>query len=215
MTFSDISFKDPLIQKIAGGVVILLLMVSGWYTQLYSPNKELINDKSEKLEQLNLKLQSARLQAGKLAEIEAELEEAFIKYKLLEKLLPTERDVPDFINKLNVVARQNNIKVSRIDLDPSEIMQYYTADPYRIEISGAYHNLGMFLRDVANLPFIATTKNVQLTRSSQGDVKASLIITSYHLPSTERLEAPTEAKSDTVTAPEDAGANAMKEAHAG
>ncbi len=215
MAFSDISFKDPLIQKMAGGVVILLLMVAGWYTQLYSPNKELVNDKSEKLEQLNLKLQSARLQAGKLAEIEAELEEAFVKYKLLEKLLPTERDVPDFIKKINVAARQNNIKISRMDLDPSEIMQYYTADPYRIEISGTYHNLGLFLRDVANLPFIATTKNVQLTRSSQGDVNASLIITSFHLPSTERLEAPTEAESDTVTAPADAGANAMKEAHAG
>lgn len=214
MTLTDISFKDPLVQKIIGGLVILILMVAGWYTQLYGPNKELIEEKSKNLEQLNLKLQSARLQAGKLEEIEAELEEAFVKYKLLEKLLPTERDVPDFINKLNMAARQNNVDVNRIELDPSEIMQFYTADPYRIELSGAYHDIGKFLMDVANLPFIATARNIQLEKDSGSKIKANLIITSYHLPSTERLESPTEAAGDSEP-PANPQETAMKEAHSG
>jgi len=196
MALSDISFKDSKVQKIAGGLVILIIMAAGWFTQLYSPNQSLINEKREKLEQLNLKLQSARLQAGKLAEIEEELEEAFMKYKLLEKLLPTERNVPDFINKINVAARQNNIKVSRMDLDPSEIQEFFTADPYRMDISGSYHDFGSFLSDVANLSFIATSKNIQLTKSGPGNIKASITIISYHLSEGERLEGPTAAMQD-------------------
>ncbi len=197
MTLSDISFKDPLVQKVVGGLVVLILIVTVWYLQLYSPNRELINKKRQDLEQLNLTLQTARLQAGRLEEIEAELEEAFVKYKLLEKLLPTERNVPDFINKVNMAARQNNVNIARMDLDPSEIMEFYTADPYRMEVVGGYHDFGNFLQEIANLSFIATTKNIQLDKVAGDKVKATFIITSYHLPTRDRLEAPTEMPANT------------------
>lgn len=196
MATPNISIKDPFVQKIIGGVVILIIMVASWFTQLYSPNKELIQEKRKTLEEFNLKLQSVRLQAGRLEEIEAELEVAFIKYKLLEKLLPTERNVPDFINKINMAARQNNVKISRMDLDPSEIMEFCVADPYRMEVVALYHDFGTFLQDVANLPFIATTRNIQLDRAANGQVKALFVITSYHLPQAERLEAATGAARD-------------------
>ncbi|RKZ29795.1 hypothetical protein DRQ36_07565 [bacterium] len=197
MTLSDINIKDPRVQKVIGGVVILFIMVGIWHMQIYGPNKEAISKKRESIEQLNLKLQTAKMNAGKLAEIQKEMEEAFVKYKLLEKLMPAERDVPDFLNKLNIASRENNVKVINIDLEPSEVREFYIADPYRIEFKGNYHDLGAFLEDIANLPFIATAKNVNLKKTDKatGTISASLTIISYHMPMKDRLMAPTQLAS--------------------
>ncbi len=203
MTMSDISIKDPRVQKVIGGVILLVIIIAVWFTQIFSPNKEAIDGKRQKLEQLNLTLQSAKLQAGKLAEIEAELDEAFVKYKLLEELLPVDRNVPDFLNKLNFSAREKNVKILRVDLDPSEVREFFTADPYRLELLGNYHDMGAFLCDVANLPFIATAKNIQMKKSKVTDVSTMLTITSYHLAVSERLERPTEALGDADIVPEE------------
>ena len=172
----------------------MIIIVGVWYGQIYSPNIKAIKEKRDRLETLNIKLNKSKLTAGQLAAIQREVEDAFIKYKLLEKLVPLERDVPDFLNKINMAARENNVKISKIDLEASELHNFYTADPYRVEVMGNYHDIGGFLEGIANLPFIATIKNVQVKSSANKkmSVISSMTVTSYHMGANERLQAPTQ-----------------------
>ncbi|MCK5832849.1 type 4a pilus biogenesis protein PilO [bacterium] len=188
----NISFKDHKVQKIAAGILIFGVIFALWLTQIYTPNKEIIQEKRETLEQLNLKLSNIKLSAAKLPQLKKEVERLFIRYKLLEELMPTERDVADFVTKFNISARENNMMVRQLDVIPSEASEYYHTNPYRIVISGKYHELGSFLESIANLKFVATTKNFLVKNSSKGSetVNSEFVINAYHIKTEERLQPP-------------------------
>jgi len=208
MAMSDISIKDPKIQKLIGGVVLLIIIIAVWYTQFYGPNKAIIEEKRDVYEQASLKLSKVKLSASKLPEIRKEMEKAFLRYKILEELLPVERDVPNYLNRLNMAARENNINVKRIDVDATEPMGFYSADPYRIELTCNYHDFGGFLEHLANMPFIVTCKNVGIDEntSGRGSVSITLTIISYHLPNKDRLQNPLDvASTPTATGTEGEG----------
>jgi len=187
----NFSFRDHRVQKIGGGILLFVVIFIFWFTQVYSPNKKIISEKRKTLEELNLKLSNIKLSAVKLPQLQKEVEKLFIQYKLLEELMPPERDVAEFINKLNISARENNVQVRQIDVHPSEPSEYYHTDPYKVRITGRYHEIGSFLSAIANLKFIATAKNFLLKRTTSGkEVSAEFIIDSYHIPSSERLKSP-------------------------
>lgn len=192
MALENVDIKDPRVQKIFITLAVLLLITVFWYTQSYQPNSKQIRFKKENLESLNLQLSTAKLAAGKLPELKKEMEESFIKYKLLEQLLPTDRDVPDFITRINVAARENNISIKNIELQPSETRPYFIANPHRIEVTANYHDLASFIEALANMPFIATEKNFHIRRNTRGKGSISAIfnVISYHIPSKDRIEKP-------------------------
>jgi len=208
----SISFRDHKVQKIAGGILIFAIIGVLWFTQIYTPNKLIIKEKRETLEQLNLKLSNIKLSAAKLPQLRKEVERLFIRYKLLEELMPTSRDVPDFVNKLNISARENNMKIRRVDVIPTEQSEYFHTNPYKVMVTGNYHELGAFLEAIANLKFVATVKNFMIKKNTNPSesISAEFVITTYHIPSTERLQPPTllegqdqSAQSGGITKPTD------------
>jgi type IV pilus assembly protein PilO len=191
----SLNIKDQRVIKVAIGIVILFAILAVWYTQSYEPNMKIIEEKRGTLEGLNIKLQKAKLDASKLPQIKIEMEEAFIKYKVLEELLPPDRDVAEFLNKINVSARENNVSIKNIEVQASELRPYFVVNPYRVELAGNYHDLGSFFEALANLKFIITEKNLSLKRNTRGkgSVSALLTVTSYHIPVEERLQSPEQA----------------------
>ena len=194
MTLSDLSIKDHRVQKIAGGILIFGIILVLWYMQIYSPNKQTIQEKRESLEQLNLKLANVKLSAAKLPQLRKQVEKLFVRYKLLEELLPTRRDVPDIINRLTVAARENNAQLKQMDVEPSDQGQYYFTDPYRVKVVSNYHELGGFMESVANLDFIVNASNMSMKKTNAGraTVTADFTLKSYHIPEDSRLQKPSE-----------------------
>ncbi|HHS51045.1 MAG TPA: hypothetical protein ENN07_08020 [candidate division Zixibacteria bacterium] len=188
----SLDFRNHKVQKIAGGILILAIVGVLWFTQVYSPNQEIIMEKRKELESLNNNLAKAKRDAAKLPLLRKEVERLFIRYKLLEELMPTTRDVADFVDKLNIAARENNMRVRRLDVLPSEPTEYYHTNPYRVSLTGNYHELGAFLESIANLKFVATTKNFMVKKGSGAleTISAEFIINAYHIPSEERLQPP-------------------------
>ncbi len=187
---SQINYKSPTFQKIVGTVVLFFVILYLWHSQSYSVNRDIIQKKSEELEKIRRDIEKAKINAAKVEEIQAELERMFAQYKLIEELLPAERNVPDFINKIYLVAKQADAKVEKLEQKPSEAKGYYTADPYDISITTTYHGLGKFLSLVANLPFTALTKNLKISQinNPKYSIKANLTIIGHHMSSENRIE---------------------------
>ncbi len=186
---SAIDYKSPKFQKIVGTVVLAAVVMYLWYSQSYKANKETIETKTKNLEDLRLELQRAKGSVVKVEELRAELERLFAQYKLIEELLPDKRDVPDFINKIYLAAKQADAVVKKIEQKPSQQLGYYTADPYNIEIETTFHGLGKFLSLVANLPFTALVKSVKLraSGSKKYSISVSMVITAHHMERTQRI----------------------------
>ena len=191
----SLNIKDPRVIKVVVGLIIMFVIIAIWYTRSYEPNSIIIEEKRGVLEGLTIKLQKAKLDASKLPQIKKEMEEAFIKYKVLEELLPSDRDVPEFLNKMNVSARENNVSIKNIEVLATELRPYFSVNPYRIEVTANYHDIGSFFEAIANLKFIITEKNLNMKKNPRG--KGSVFVTmnfmSYHIPTEDRLQSPEQA----------------------
>ncbi len=185
---SQINYKSPVFHKIIGTVVLFFVIFFLWHSQSYSANNETILKKSEELESVLNQIEQAKQNAAKAEEIKAELERLFAQYKLIEELLPRNKDIPTFINMIQLAGKQADVKISKLEQKPSIVQTYYTADPYGLKIQTTYHGLGKFLSLIANLPFTALVKNVQMSaaNSKKYSVAVSLTVIAHHLPSENR-----------------------------
>ena len=187
---SQINYKSPTFYKIVGTVVLFFIILYLWHSQSYSVNNEIILKKADDLEAIRRRIENAKMSAVKVEEIRAELMRLFAQYKLIEELLPNKRDVPDFINKMYLAAKQADVVVKKLEQKQSEPKGYYVADPYTMQIQTTYHGLGKFLSLVANLPFTALVKNVSIKNlaSSKYSITVTLTIVAHHMSSENRIE---------------------------
>jgi type IV pilus assembly protein PilO len=191
-----LDFRNPTVQKIGGGVIIAIIIIIVWFMQMYSPNKRLIAERRNKLDGLRQKLNNAKMRANKLDAVIEERDSLYTKYKLLEKLMPTERDVSDFINKLYISATNNGIMVEKLDKKASFPQDFFMADPYELDITTSYHKLGFFLSEVANFPFTTTTSQMKLnaTGDEENSLSIDLTLITYHIENGQRLKKPTDPR---------------------
>lgn len=191
MTLGDLDYRDPTFIKITIGVVLGLIIGVVWYTQSYTVNKKTIVEKRNNLEQLRSKLNEAKIKARSLEELQKELNVLFTKYKLLEELLPEDRDIPDFLNKLYIAAKDNGILLQKITPNPSKQKDFYYEDPYTIQLACNYHKFGAFLADIANFPFTAISRDIDITGGGKTlSINVVLSLSTFHLPTSERLKSP-------------------------
>jgi len=203
MDISSINYKSPQFLKIVGVVLLSIIVVYLWYSMSYSPNKEVIRQKQTDLESIKSELLRAEMSVVKVEELWAEISRLFTQYKLIEELLPGDRDVPDFIQKIQLAAKQADAIITKIEQKPSTQMNYYISDPYDIHIQTTFHGLGKFLSLVANLPFTALVRTVKIEtfKSSKYTISVSLTILAHHMGSDQRITKIEELRSKTAKAP--------------
>ncbi|HDG67607.1 MAG TPA: hypothetical protein ENG11_00480 [candidate division Zixibacteria bacterium] len=187
--FSQIDYKSPTFLKIVGTVVLFFLILYLWNSMSYKPNKEVIQQKQEQLEKLRRDIQTAKRAAKNIDKLEAELKRLFTQYKLVEELLPGKRDLTDFLKKIDLVAKQSDAKLVKIEQKPSQQVGYYYEDPYNIQIKTTFHGLGKFLSLVANLPFTALVRDIKITRANEKkySINVSMTIVAHHMKSEQRI----------------------------
>ncbi len=203
MDISSINYKSPQFIKIVGVVLLSIIVVYLWYSMSYSLNKEIIEQKRTDLESINSELHRAEMSVVQVEELWAEISRLFTQYKLIEELLPGDRDVPDFIQKIQLAAKQADAIIMKIEQKSSTQMNYYISDPYNIRIQTTFHGLGKFLSLVANLPFTALVRTVKIEslKSSKYTIAVSLTILAHHMGSDQRITKIEELRSKTAKAP--------------
>ena len=193
---SKIDYKNPTFLKIAGTIVLFLLILYLWNSMSYGPNKKIIEEKQAKLEKLKADLIRAKSSGVKVEQLYAELNRLFTQYKLIENLLPEKRDVTDFIKKIDLAVKQSDAKLLKIDKQPPQSKGYYYADPYKININTTFNGLGKFLSLVANLPFTALVEDVKISKakSPKYSISVSMTILAHHMETSQRIKSIEELK---------------------
>lgn len=187
-----LNYKNPFVQKIAGGLVLSVLILVIWYMGYYSENSKVISDKRSEYEKLQKELSNLKEKAMNLEELREEAASIYLRYKLLEGLLPPERNVPAFIDKVYSAAQEYDLVIKNIRPEKSQKASFYYEDPYTFSIQGTYHDFGQFLSRILNLPIIIIPTNIQYESASAGKVNIDLTLTSYHIDKQKRLEVPEE-----------------------
>ena len=92
-----------------------------------------------------------------------EMEESF---EAILRQLPGDTEIPGLIEDITLVGLENGLTFSSIALQPEITQEFYIEKPIQIKVSGSYHDLGAFVRDVADLSRIVTLHDFTISKVS-------------------------------------------------
>lgn len=187
------NLKDTKVQIIIFLILVVLAGTYFWYTSLYQPMLAQVEEKSEELQQLKDRLEIAKLQAARRVSLQQEYENLQEQWQVVETLLPKERDMSNFIKQLHRIKGKVDATIERVSPLEAESVDFYTKNPYEIEMLTTYHGLGQFLSHVANLPIIVDVSLLDMTaiprpEEEEGEkltlrpsISSRMVLTTYSL----------------------------------
>ena len=168
--------QNKLVQLGAGIVIVLLLLVAGYFA-VFKGQWEEFEALQQKEEQLKQDYQSKADQAANLPVLKDELEKIRTAFNVLLKQLPTDAEIPNLIQELHQAGAKNSMRMNSVKpLTPVDLDNVQQL-PYEISISGNYEQIAQFIRDVGRLSRIVTLDKINLVPADAKDSNGTLTLT--------------------------------------
>lgn len=154
--------KDPKTQKFLLVGIGLFLVVYFWYSKVYQGYENKVIARSQEYERIQTELKNVEMKFRSLGTLKEEYRQLTYRYRGVERLLPEAQSVPDFLSEIHSAALESNSQI--VEITPLGVAPdgFYNKDAYRVTVNTTYHDLGWFLADVANFPFIVNVSNVEM-----------------------------------------------------
>lgn len=153
----------PVPLKIAGiGIICLLLLGGGWYFIIQGELDEHAVAK-KKEEELREKFSGLKGQAINLPAYRQQMEEIHQTFGSLLRQLPNSTEVPELLVDITQAGLGRGLEFVLFKPERETTKQFYAELPISIQVNGSYHELALFISDVAALPRIVTFGNINIT----------------------------------------------------
>lgn len=159
--------KIPTKMRLIGFGVFIAVLAGLFLYFVHIPMKTTIDKLTADITARQAEIKTNDEQIKKLDELRAEVKSLDEKFKLLSKQLPPGSEVSDLLRQI-----QNQVSQSGLTLklwrpekrkpDPSG-MSLYEEIPIIIELTGAYHDLGIFFDRVSKLTRIVNMLNLKMS----------------------------------------------------
>jgi type IV pilus assembly protein PilO len=76
--------------------------------------------------------------------------------------LPDKKDIDELLAQLNDVGRKAGLDIAKVEPAPEAMESFFARIPVKMTVSGNYHEIALFLQEVANMRRIVNINNIQL-----------------------------------------------------
>jgi type IV pilus assembly protein PilO len=142
---------------------LAIVVTAGAYFLLIQPEMEQLDSIRSQLEAARGTLAEKQLIADNLNErrrdmdkLEQQLQEALIQ-------LPEKKDIEELLAQLNDVGKKSGLTISRIVPGNESNRTFFSEIPIGVSVTGNYHEIALFLQEIAKLRRIVNISNLKLT----------------------------------------------------
>ncbi len=178
--------KVPLAAKVGILVVIAAGVTAGTYFMLIDPLETEIQGLHAKQASLDQTLLEKKEIADNLNERRREMDQ--LEQKLQDALteLPEKKDIDELLAQLNDVGKKAGLEITRVVPGTEAMESFYARIPVQMSVLGNYHEIALFLQEVANMRRIVNVNNIRLGVKEQKNNK--VILSSEFLATTFRFK---------------------------
>jgi type IV pilus assembly protein PilO len=172
--------KLALWQRVAmvAAVVVLLFGATTWL--VYLPLYDEITELDNKLQGLEKKLATAKINAAELEKFQAKMQEAEAQFKIAMRALPEKEEIPSLLTNVSKSGQDVGLEFLLFEPKPETKKEFYAEIPVAMSIRGDYHNLAIFFDKVARLSRIVNINNITINRGKEiRDLSASCTAVTY------------------------------------
>jgi type IV pilus assembly protein PilO len=183
--YLDRIVKAPPAVKFGGLAAAVVLLTAANFFWVIQPMEEQMEAQRAEQRRLDNDLAEKSEIAQNLNERRREMD--VLEQKLAEALteLPENKDVEELLAQLNDIGKKSGLEISRVEPGPETVGggDFFARIPIRMAVSGNYHEIAMFLQEVANMRRIVNVNNIQLngarTRNEKVILSSSFMATTF------------------------------------
>ncbi|HLL48952.1 MAG TPA: type 4a pilus biogenesis protein PilO [Longimicrobiaceae bacterium] len=177
--------KAPPAVKFGGLAAVVVLMTAANFFWVIQPMEEEMEAQRAEQRRLDMDLAEKSEIAQNLNERRREMD--VLEQKLAEALteLPENKDVEELLAQLNDIGKKSGLEIARVEPGPETVGggDFFARIPVRMSVAGNYHEIAMFLQEVANMRRIVNVNNIQLngarTRNEKVILSSTFMATTF------------------------------------
>lgn len=99
-----------------------------------------------------------------------------LEQRLQEALteLPEKKDIDELLAQLNDVGKKSGLEISSVSPQPESQASFFARIPIQMTVDGNYHEIAMFLQEVANMRRIVNVNNIKMRAGGSSGEKVIL-----------------------------------------
>jgi type IV pilus assembly protein PilO len=161
-------YQVLIVAAVCGGLLALF-----WY-QFLTPIDADIQSRDAHLDELQKTIAKSMQQQKQLAQIKKEAIDLQARLDMLKLVLPLERETDQIFRAVQQQATTSALRIVRVAPRPTIDHEVYTEWPIDMEVIGTFHNVGVYLDRIRQLPRIVNITNLRLSvRAAEGDLAAT------------------------------------------
>jgi type IV pilus assembly protein PilO len=182
--------RDPGFQKAALAGLFLAALIytfffTDWLPVTFKANAAELGNLEGKYRDISKDLNKARQATHRLPYLEKEYLLLHRKWEQSQALLPAEQDQAWCLRTISTLGAQADVQFTLFRPRPAQPQQFHTEYPIEVTVEGGYHQVGVFLGELANLDRIINVGNLEVKAARGGDperpAEASFVARTYTL----------------------------------
>jgi len=182
--------RDPKVQKfLLGGLllgaILYAFLFTTWVPFTYKATASQVSALQEQYLDMSKDLNKARQATHRLPYLEKEYALLHRKWEQSQALLPEEQEMAWCLRTISLLGSQSGVEFTLFKPLPPRPAQYHTENPIEIKVVGGYHEVGVFLAELANLDRVINVTHLEILTSKEKDsdapAEASFVAVTYTL----------------------------------
>ena len=120
---------------------------------------------------------------ARLPEFESEIKSLKQKLGDVQQILPTGRETGDLLRWIKNLGDQSNLDLKSFSPGGLRSVEFYKEFPIEMNVTGTYHDLGLFLDRVSKYQRIINVDNLRMSKVTRGErgktIQASFTATTF------------------------------------
>jgi len=168
--------KAPAGMKYGGLAAAVVVLTALNFFLLIQPTEKKIQQQVEQRRKLDIDLAEKSEIAQNLNERRREMD--VLEQKLAEALteLPEKKEIDELLAQLNDIGKKSGLEIARVEPGKETIAgnEFFARIPIKMTVSGNYHEIAMFLQEVANMRRIVNVNGIDLSKPTVKNEKVIL-----------------------------------------
>lgn len=177
--------KIPLQQKVLAALGFLVLVAVGTYFGWVSDHMATMEENAASIEKQQAELVKLQQQAQHRTQFMREVERLRQRLREAEEQLPKQADVEKLLRDVAYEAQQSGLQLQRFEIQAEEGRGDFAAVPVRMNVSGSYHEVAVFLDRLSKMQRIVNVTDLAMSGPRVENKK--IVLNSSYLATTYRF----------------------------
>jgi type IV pilus assembly protein PilO len=173
----------PLAGQLGVSIGMAAAILGGFWYLYYSGKSAEAEAKDAQLAKLQQEIRNLEATAARLDEFRRRVELRRAQLEKLKQVLPSQRQTPDLIRKVNSMASESSLTIVRFNPRATVPREFHDEWPIDMTVEGTYHNLGMFFDRVSRLSRLVNMMDVKIRAqrapTATRTITATCVATTY------------------------------------